>query len=528
MVSTHDPAVLADAGIPAARLEALAGRVTTAGDRPALAVTTPVTGEPVGAVPRCTGDDVAAAVDRARDAGAAWADRPVAERTAVVERFAGLVTERHTELLDVLQLETGKARHHALEEILDVPVTCSYYAETGPGALAEEERAGAVPVATDARVTADPVGVVGVISPWNYPVTLSMTDAIPALVAGNSVVCKPDERTPFVALALAELLEEAGLPPGVFEVVTGEGATVGPALIDRVDYVAFTGGTETGRAVAERAGRNLVGCSLELGGKNPMVVLDDADVDRAARGAVMGAFANAGQLCLAPERIYVAEPRYEAFLDAFVGKTRSLDLGVGFEYGPDVGSLIDGDHRDHVDAAVEGAVDDGASLISGGRARPDAGPFCYEPTILTDVAPGAAIACEETFGPVVAVTPVANDAEAIERANDSEFGLNASVWTGDLDRGRRVAREIDCGTVCVNDPYVVGWATLDAPMGGMGDSGIGRRHGPEGIRQFVEQRTVTTSRVGPFDVLTRYPNAWTARAAVALTRVQRRIGGWFR
>jgi len=528
MSTNHQPAVLGDTRLTAARFASLAGRVTTTDERPRLPVRTPITDDPVGAVPRCEPDDVAAAVARAREVQTGWADRPVAQRAAVLERFGDLVAQRREELLDVIQVETGKARHHAAEELLDVPATCSYYAQRGPGVLADEERGGAVPFTTDARVTADPLGVVGVIAPWNYPMTLSMTDAIPALLAGNAVVCKPDERTPFVALVLAALLEEAGLPPGAFGVVTGEGGTVGPALIDRVDYVAFTGGTETGRAVAERAGRNLIGCSLELGGKNPMVVLDDADVDRAARGAVMGVFANAGQLCLAPERIYVDEGRYEAFLDAFVGRTRTLDLGASVGYGHDVGSLIDADHRDRVAAAVEGAVADGASLLSGGRERPEAGPFCYEPTILTDVEPDAAIACEETFGPVVAVVPVSDGGEAIERANDSPYGLNASVWTGDLDRGRSVAREIDCGTVCVNDPFLVGWAALDAPMGGMGDSGVGRRHGPEGIRRFVAQQTIAASRVGPFDVLARFPNAVTTRAAVAAVGVQRRLRRWFR
>jgi len=377
-------------------------------------------------------------------------------------------------------------------------------------------------------VTYEPLGVVGVISPWNYPLTLSMVDAVPALLAGNAVVCKPDGRTPFIALALAELLEEAGLPPDLFQVVTGEGATVGPALIDRVDYVAFTGGTETGRTVAEQAGRNLIECSLELGGKNPMVVLDDADVEKAARGAVAGAFANAGQLCLSAERIYVHEDRYEAFLDAFVGRTRSLELGVSFEYGPDVGSLIDADHRDSVHAAVEGAVEAGASLVSGGRTRPDVGPFCYEPTILTDVDPDSSLACDETFGPVVSVTPVPDAEVAVERANDSPYGLNASVWTGDLDRGRSVAREIDAGTVCVNDAFLIGWAAVDAPMGGVGDSGLGRRHGPEGIRRFTDAKTIATSRVGPLDMLSWSPKGLTARLAVGMSGIQRRLARWFR
>ncbi|THE66505.1 succinate-semialdehyde dehydrogenase (NADP(+)) [Salinadaptatus halalkaliphilus] len=517
---------LEDAGVSGDTLETLSARVRTTGNQDEITVRTPITDEPIGSVPACTATDVTTAVERARRAQSNWASRSVAERAAVIERFGDLVAEYREWLLDVVQLETGKARHHALEEVLDVPLTCSYYADEGPSMLADESRSGAIPLASDATVSYDPLGVVGVISPWNYPLTLAMTDTIPALLAGNAVVCKPDERTPFIALALADLLSEAGLPDGLFGIVTGEGATVGPALIDAVDYVAFTGGTETGRTVAEQAGRNLIGCSFELGGKNPMVVLEDADVETAARGAVKGAFTNAGQLCLAPERIYVHEARYEAFLEAFVGATRKIRLGHAFDYGPDVGSLIDGDHLETVREYVESAVDDGASVLSGGRARPDVGPFWYEPTILTDVEPDAKLACEETFGPVVTVHPVADTEEAIERANDSEYGLNASVWTTDRDRGREIAREIDCGTVCVNDPYTVGWAAIDAPMGGVGDSGLGRRHGPEGLRRYVDAKTIATSRIGPIDAPPGVSPRWFARIMAGTTALQRRLRKW--
>ncbi|WP_255193358.1 succinic semialdehyde dehydrogenase [Natronobeatus ordinarius] len=525
MSRSSAPPIFGETRLTTRRLESLAGRIDAEREG-GIEVRTPITDDEICRIPDCDEADVDAAVERAREAQASWERVPVDARAETLRRFGDLVLERREQLLDLLQLETGKSRRHGVEEVLDVPLTSSYYAERGPSMLADERRGGAIPLATDARVTVDPVGVVGIIAPWNYPLTLAVTDAIPALLAGNAVVLKPDEKTPFIALALAELLEEAGLPEGVLEVVTGEGPTVGPALIDRVDYVAFTGSTETGRTVAERAGRNLIGCSLELGGKNPMIVLADADLEAAARGAVQGAFTNAGQLCLAPERIYVEESRYEDFLDAFVGTTRRLSMGLEFEYGPDVGSLIDGAQLERVESHVAEAVESGASVLSGGRHRPDVGPYCYEPTILTDVDPGSRVACEETFGPVVSVTPVADIESAIEAANDSPYGLNASVWTADRERGVQVAREIDCGTVCVNDAYTAGWAAVDAPMGGVGDSGLGRRHGPEGLRRYLEPRTIAVSRLGPLDAPPGVPASAFVRILSGLTQFRRRLMRW--
>lgn len=524
----EDPtSLLDDSRVSSARLASLAARVPATGSE-TLTVRAPAVDEPLGAMPVCTADDVQAAVERAGDAETDWGRTPVDERAAVVDRLADLVLAHRAPLLDLLQLETGKSRRHGVEETLEVPLTCTYYAERGPEFLADEERDGVLAGVSTARVTYDPVGVVGVISPWNYPVSLALAEVVPALVAGNAVVLKPDEKTPFVALALAELFEQAGLPEGLFTVVTGDPETVSSALIDGVDHVAFTGSTATGRIVAERAGRNLVECSLELGGNNPLLVLDDADVAMAARGATQGAFANAGQLCLAPERIYVDESRYEAFLDAFVGATRDLTLGTGLNYADDVGSLVDADQLARVEAHVESAVADGASVLTGGRHRPDVGPFCYEPTVLTDVDPDSTVAREETFGPVVSVTPVPDAAAAVAAANDSPYGLNASVWTGDRERGERVAREMDCGTVCVNDAYSVGWGAVDAPMGGFDDSGIGRRHGPEGIRRFLESRTIATSRVGPLGDPPGVPTGVAVRGLVALTRLQRAVQRWVR
>ena len=520
---TTPTAVAAASTVSSERLTTLADRAVGGDDDP-IDVIAPATTERIGRVPAAAAADVARAVETARESSAesAWSDRPARERAAVLERFADQVTDHRAALLDLLQLETGKSRRTAAEELLEVPMACRYLAADGPTAMADERRGAAIPGLTTATVTYDPVGVVGVISPWNYPMTLSAADVLPALLAGNGVVLKPDERTPYTALALAELLEAAGLPEGVLTVVTGRGKTAGQALVDHVDHVAFTGSTETGRAVAARAGQNLIDCSLELGGNNPLVVLADADLETAARGAVQACYSNAGQLCLSAERLYVVESVYDAFLEAFVRETERLTLGTAYDYGADIGSLIDAAHVDRVRSHVDDARDRGATVETGGQHRPDVAPYCFEPTVLTGVDPDATVACTETFGPVVSVTPVADADAAVAAANDSPYGLNASVWCGDTARGEAVAHRIECGTVCVNDGILSGWGARDAPMGGVGDSGIGRRHGPEGIRRFLEPRTVSVSRVGPFTFPDRVPTGWIVSGSLAALSTGRR------
>jgi succinate-semialdehyde dehydrogenase/glutarate-semialdehyde dehydrogenase len=492
-------------------------------DREQIPVLAPFTGEEVGSIPAGTEADVERAVERAEAAGEDWAVRSSAERAAVFERFHDLVLDRQADLLDVIQTETGKARLDAFEEVLDVAGTARYYAKRAPNLLEPTPREGAVPVATSVEEHRHPLGVVGVISPWNFPLALSISDAIPAWLAGNAVVFKPDEHTSFVALAALELLEEAGLPPDVCQVVTGHGSEVGPALVDHVDYLTFTGSTETGRAVAERAGRNLIDCSLELGGKNPMVVLDDANLAWAVRGAVDGAFTNAGQLCLSAERIYVHEAVAEEFTDRFVAATAELSLGVDYEWATDVGSLVSAEHLEKVESHVADARKAGATVLTGGTARPDVGPYVYEPTILTDVPESAALYDEETFGPVTAIYPVASTDEAVERANDSAYGLNASVWTRDGERGRAVARRIEAGTVNVNDAYGASYGSIDAPMGGMKASGVGRRHGSEGLLKYTAAQTIAEQRTGPIVPPEPLPNAWYAKVMTGLMRVLDRL-----
>ncbi|WP_276247457.1 succinic semialdehyde dehydrogenase [Haladaptatus sp. YSMS36] len=507
-------------------LDDLVKTVTVAADdRAQRPVLSPYSGENVGSVPDCTADDVELAVSRARKAQREWADRDPAERAAVFTRYHDMVLNRQDELLDVMQLESGKARRHAFEEVLDVANTARHYAHRAEGYLKDEERKGGLPLLTKTHQYRHPIGVVGIISPWNYPLTLAVSDAIPALLAGNSVVLKPAEETPYTALLAVKLLREAGIPPNVFQVVTGSGSKLGPALVDDVDFVQFTGSTETGRKVAEQAGRNLVPSSLELGGKNPMVVFDDADMTWAVDGAIRGCFTNAGQLCIAFERLYVQSGVYEEFRDKLVNRTRSLQLAASYDHDAEVGSLMGEEQLQKVQDHVDDAVEKGAKVLTGGRHRPDLGPYFFEPTILEGVTDDMKVAREETFGPVVTLRSFRRDQEAIELANDSEYGLNAAIWTEDTERGRDVARQIECGTVNLNDPYTAAWGSVDAPMGGMKQSGLGRRHGAEGFLKYTQTQTVAEQRIHPIAPPRPIPMRLYAKGMSAILKVMRRIPG---
>lgn len=467
----------------------------------------------LGVLAATTPDEVRDVVVRARSAQVAWADTPVRRRAAVLKRFAGLVLRDRDRILDSIQDESGKARLNAFEEVMDAARGVRVFANNAVSALSEARRPGAIPVLTRTAVRHVPVGVVGMISPWNYPFNLPATDAAQALLAGNAVVLKPDSQSPFTALLLAELLTEAGLPEGVFQVVPGAGTQVGPALVETCDYLMFTGSTAVGRELAHQCGERLIGFSAELGGKNPALVLADADVAAAASGLARGCFAGAGQVCVSIERIYVANEVYAEFLSRFAARTRALRLGTGHDWSADVGSLVSATQLDHVRRHVEDARAKGAGVLAGGRARPDLGPFFYEPTILTGVTESMQVCRHETFGPVVSVYRVDSEAEAVERANDTRYGLNASVWSA--KRGEEVARRLRAGTVNINEGYAAAFGSHAAPMGGMGDSGLGRRHGSSGLLKYTEPQTIARQRLLPIAP----PDGITNRAfADAMTR----------
>ncbi|MER5194810.1 succinic semialdehyde dehydrogenase [Streptomyces sp. NPDC002755] len=458
---------------------------------------TPFTGGKLADLPESTPDDVLKAFEAARKAQPVWERTPVRERAAVLLRFHDLVLERQAEVLDLIQLETGKARLHAHEEVQAVAVAARHYGRKAPAYLRPKRHAGAMPTLTKVTELRHPRGVVGQIAPWNYPLELSVGDALPAFVAGNAVVMKPDTETCLTALWARDLLIEAGLPAEVFQVVLGEGPVVGPEVVRHADYVSFTGSTRTGREVARGAADRLVGVSLELGGKNAMLVLEDADIEKAAAGAVRACFSSAGQLCISIERLYVHESIADAFVERFAARTKAMRLGTSLAYGADMGSLVGERQLETVTRHVEEAVAKGAKVVAGGVARPDVGPYFFEPTILDSVTEPMSVCTEETFGPVVSIYRFKADDEAVEQANSTPYGLNSSVWTKDGRRGRDVASRLRTGTVNVNEGYAPAYGSVQSPMGGMKESGLGRRHGSEGILKYTEAQTVAQQRLLP-------------------------------
>jgi succinate-semialdehyde dehydrogenase / glutarate-semialdehyde dehydrogenase len=462
-----------------------------------IEVRAPFTGNLLGTIPVATDADVAHAIELARTAQKSWAALSFRHRAAVLLRFHDLLLNRQEETLDLIQLESGKSRAHAFEEILDTAIVARYYARRAGKFLRARRRKGALPLLTRTLELRVPLGVVGFLTPWNFPLTLGMTDAIAALLAGNAAIVKPDPQASFTALWAANLLREAGLPENVLCIVTGEGQVAGQALVDHADYIMFTGSERVGRMIAAKAGERLIGCALELGGKNALLVLEDADLDKAADGASRACFAGAGQVCISTERIYVQQSVFPAFLEKFTSRIRALKLAAALDYSVNVGSLTTAAQLQKIESHIADAIAKGATIVVGGRRRPDLGPLFFEPTLLTGVRQGMKLFDEETFGPVVSIYAVAGEKDAIAQANASQYGLSASIWTRDTAKGARLARQVEAGSVNINEGYSAAWGSIDSPIGGMKASGLHPRHGAEGIRKFTASQTIAVQHLMP-------------------------------
>jgi succinate-semialdehyde dehydrogenase/glutarate-semialdehyde dehydrogenase len=517
----HDPA--ASYALDPKYVASLTDRVLASSGE-TVEVRSPIDGAPLAHIPQSTDADVEEAFRRARAAQERWARTPVKERERLLLRLHDLVLDRQEEILDLIVLESGKARKHAFDEPLHIALTARYYGRTTAKHLATERRPGVIPGLTRVDVNHVPKGVVGIISPWNYPFTMALCDGLAAIAAGNAVVAKPDAQTMLSALLGHELLEQAGFPRDLWTIVAGPGSKVGTSIIARADYICFTGSTATGKLIGKQCAERLIGCSLELGGKNAMLVLADADIERAAEGATRAVFSNGGQLCVSIERLYVADAIYDRFVERFVARTQAMTLGATLAWENDMGTLISQDQLDTAVAHVEDAVAQGATVLAGGKARPDLGPFFFEPTILADVTPEMTCFGNETFGPVVSVYRFHSEAEAVERANDGDYGLNAAIYSRDTDRARALAARVKSGTVNINEAFAATFASLDAPMGGFRQSGMGRRQGAEGLLRYTETQSVATQRLMRFSPMFGMSDEAYAKTMTASLRLLKALG----
>jgi acyl-CoA reductase-like NAD-dependent aldehyde dehydrogenase len=491
-----------------------------------IAVENPATGEVIAHVPDMTAEQVAELARAARAAQPAWEALGFEGRGRILRRAQKWLVDNSERVIETIVSETGKVYEDALiAEVMYGANAFGFWSKNAPSFLADERVRASSPLLKGKKliVRYRPIGLVGVIGPWNYPLTNSFGDCIPALAAGNAVILKPSEVTPLTSLVLAEGLRECGMPDGVFAVATGRGAT-GAALIDEADLVNFTGSTATGRKVMARAAETLTPVSLELGGKDPMIVLADADLERAANHAVYYSMFNGGQTCVSVERAYVEAPVFDAFVAKVAEKARALrnDRSTG-PGTADVGSMTFPPQVDIVERHVADARDKGAQVLVGGhRGHDGQGGHWYEPTVLVGVDHTMTIMREETFGPTLPIMKVADAEEAIRLANDSEYGLGASVFSKDPARGEAVARRIEAGAVCVNDSNV-NYTALELPMGGVKHSGIGFRHGAGGIRKFTQQQALLVSRLHPRRDLHMYP--YSAKMTARLGKLVRFLYG---
>lgn len=472
-------------------------------EKSTIEVRNPATSEKIAELRVGTAEDVTRAVSQARSAQALWQEKSYAERAEVLYRFRDLLIDHQDEIGATVTAETGKPLAEVyVNELFYVCDSAGFWAKNAAKYLKPERLRPHLLKTKKVISRYDPVGVVGVISPWNFPLALTIGEAIPALMAGNAVVIKPSELTPLSALLGARLAEDAGYPANLIQVLVGFGET-GEGLIDHADMISFTGSVATGKKVLRRAAERLIPVTLELGGKDPMIVLKDADLERAANACVWGALMNSGQVCTSIERVYVEEDVYREFVDKVVEKVRALRQGMSGDE-VELGSMTSEAQLIKVESQVEDAVKKGAKILSGGRRKPNSQGLFFEPTVMVDVNHEMQVLQEETFGPVIPIHKVKDRDEALRLANDSRYGLDSSVFTRDRKSAWEIAEKISAGSVCIND-CLVNFIIPEAPMGGVKESGLGRRHGAEGIRKYCRQKTIVMDRLGLKSEFTWFP-----------------------
>jgi succinate-semialdehyde dehydrogenase/glutarate-semialdehyde dehydrogenase len=476
----------------------MAQSIPAKSERPEIIVRDPATGGEIGRAPLTIPEEVARAVGRAREAHPAWGALSIRERGRVVMKARRIILKELEEIALLISRETGKPVSEAVAMELAPTLDLMQHFAHKTASLLSPRRIGVGLYALMGRSSYEiyrPLGVVGIISPWNFPWATPLDEVVMALMAGNAVVLKPSELTPLTALKIKEVFDRAGLAEGVLQLVTGDGSTGAALVASGVDKIMFTGSVATGKRVAEAAAKYLTPVVLELGGKDPMIVLDDAHIQNAARGAVWGAFANSGQSCSSVERCYVHESIAEQFISEAVKETKRLRQSIGTDKNTDVGSMTSEHQLRLVEKHVEEAVDKGARALTGGQRLPNSGGAFFEPTVLVDVNHGMDIMHEETFGPVLPIMIFRTDDEAVRLANDTDYGLTASVWSGNIARARRLAERIDAGTVMVNEVlYTHGIA--QTPWGGLKQSGLGRTHGRAGLLELVSSRHIHVNHFG--------------------------------
>jgi succinate-semialdehyde dehydrogenase/glutarate-semialdehyde dehydrogenase len=457
----------------------------------------PSTGDEIGRVPLCNASDVNAAVKRARQAQPAWARLSFRARARFILTAREIVLAQVEEIATLIARETGKPPPEAISmEVTPTLDLMQYFARHAERMLQRQKiDIGQFELmGRSSYILYKPVGVVGIISPWNFPWATPLDEVVMALIAGNAVVLKPSELTPFTALKIGEVFKQAKLPEGLLEIVTGDGST-GAALVDAgVDKLMFTGSIATGKRVAEAAAKQLTPVVLELGGKDPMIVLEDANLSNAARAAIWGGFANAGQACASIERLYVHESIAKQFTELVVEETRKLRLGAATGDEIDLGAMTNERQLRIVENHIADAVEQGARIETGGHRVETAGGWFHEPTVITNVDHSMQVMREETFGPVLPIMTFKNDDEAVWLANDSVYGLTAAVFTRDIARGRRLAERIEAGTVMVNE-VVYTHAIAQTPWGGVKQSGYGRTHGRLGLLELVTPQHIHSNKM---------------------------------